>query len=639
MLRSSICTGVLVCVGWVANPMHSSAAPSAADALKFKPVQQHVPYDNPATGDVGKCTIKPEKIDNTTAWIVRGPNGEILRRFADSDGDNVVDTWSYFSAGLEIYRDIDADGSSKADQYRWFNSEGSRWGIDEDEDGAIDRWKLISAEEVAEEVVESLRNADKDRFQLLVISKEEIGKLGLGKAQAKQIEKRAAAATATFNRLLSDGTIKQESEFSDFGGLKPGMVPAGTQGSTKDLLVYESVAAMVRTGDKHQQLQLGTMINVNGAWKLIDGPTLGNSQEVASGVFYNQGLGGSSGKPTTLTTDNTSSEKIQETLTKIENLDQQIATAAPDKKSALNTKRANLLLHLANLMPNKSEKEQWLRQLADMVSASAQDGSYPQGIEYLKTIEKKLAPRVAAKELSEDILPYFKFRRMLAEYYGVTMADPKVDYTKAQAAWLKDLEAFVDEYPKSEHGAEALRQLAMGSEMSGESKEAIKWYRRILKNYPKSSAAPMAKGAVTRLTSTGKKISLKGTAIGGRKFDLSKLRGKAVLIQYWATSSDVCKADHAVLKALYSKYGGKRFEIVGVNLDFTREPLLAYLKANRLPWKQLYEDGGFDSRLASEMGVVTVPLMVLVDPQGKVVSTTLQAAELEAELKKLFSSK
>jgi len=636
MFRSLICTSVFVCIGWVASPSHSSAAPSVADALELKPVQQHVPCDSPAAGDVEKCTIKPEKIDKRTAWIVRGPTGEILRRFADSDGDNVVDTWSYFRAGLEIYRDIDADGSSKADQYRWFHGAGSRWGIDENEDGTIDRWKLISAEEVAEEVVKSLRSGDKNRFQLLVITKGEIDKLGLGKAQAKQLAERAAAAAASFGQLLSAGSIKEDSEFSDFGGLKPGMVPAGTQGSTKDLLVYESVAAMVQIGDKHQQLQLGTMINVNGAWKLIDGPTLGNTQTVAAGFFYHQGPSGTSGETTGLAPDNASSEKMQETLTELEKLDQQIATASADKKPELNTKRANLLLHLANLMPNKSDKEQWLRQLADMVSASAQDGSYPQGIEYLKAMEEKLAPRVAAKELSKDILAYFKFHRMLSEYYGVTMANPKVDYAKAQAAWLKDLEAFVEEYPKSEHGAEALRQLAMGSEMSGENEGAAKWYHRILENYPKSSAAPMAKGAVVRLTSEGKKISLKGAAIGGGKFDLGKLRGKAVLIQYWATSSDVCKADHAVLKALYSKYGGKRFEIVGVNLDFTREPLLAYLKANRLPWKQLYEDGGFDSRLASEMGVVTVPLMVLVDPQGKVVSTTLQAAELEAELKKLL---
>ena len=582
--------------------------------------------------------IKPEKVNKTTGWLVLGPGKNILRRFADSNGDNVVDTWSYFQNGLEVYRDIDTNSSNHPDQSRWFHGAGSRWGIDQDEDGTIDRWKLISAEEVSEETVEALRNSDKQRFQRLVITKKEISALGLGKEQSELLAKRASEATATFEKLLSAGSIKEDSEFSDFGGLKPGMVPAGTKGSTKDVLVYESVWAMVRNESNHQQLQLGTMINVGGAWKLIDGPVLGNSEEVASsaGFFYRQGANNVEAQAMAAQQNNAPSEKMQETLAALEKLDQQIASAPAGKRSTLNTKRANMLLNLANLMTDKSEKEQWLRQLADMVSASAQDGTYPEGIKYLKKMEEQLATQVKAKELSADILAYFKFHRMLAEYYGVVMADPKVDYVKAQAAWLKDLEAFVEEYPKSEHSSEALRQLAMGSEMSGDSDAAVGWYRQIIKDFPSSSAAPMAKGAVTRLTSEGKKITLFGQAVGGGEFDLNKQRGKAVLIQYWSTSSDICKADHEVLKSIYSKYGGKKLEIVGVNLDFSQEPVLEYLKDNRLPWKQLYEDGGFDSRLASEMGVVTVPLMVLVDPEGKVVSTTLQAAEVETELKKII---
>ncbi len=636
MFRSLVAVGMLVCLGWTVSPADSWAAPSVADALELMPVQPQVPFDSPQAEDVEKCTIKPAKVNGATAWIIRGPNGDLLRRFTDSDGDNVVDTWSYFRDGLEIYRDIDSDGSGKADQYRWFHGAGARWGIDEDEDGSIDRWKLISAEEVAEEVVEALRTHDKARFQRLVITEREIQKLELGATQASQLAERSAAATAKFNQLHTAGSFKEDSEFSDFGGLRPGMVPAGIKGSAKDVLVYESVWAMVRIGGEHQQLQLGTMINVAGAWKLIDGPTLGNSQDLANGFFFSQDPSNIGEGPPATIANGAPSEKMQDVLTELEKLDQQIASSSVDKKPALNTQRAQLLLQLANLMPNKSDKEQWLRQLADMLSAAAQDGSYPQGIEYLKKMEEKLAPRVQVGELSGDLLAYFKFHRMLAEYYGVTMADPKIDYAKAQAEWLEDLEAFVEEYPKSNLGAEALRQLAMGSEMSGDSEAAVQWYRQILENHPKSAATSMARGAVVRLTSEGKEISLKGTAVDGGQFDLSQHRGKAVLIQYWATSSETCKADHAVLNALYSKYGGKRLAIVGVNLDFSRDSLLDYLKSNRLPWKQLYEQGGFDSRLAHEMGVVTVPLMVLIDPQGNVVSTTIQAAELETELKKLF---
>ena len=85
--------------------------------------------------------------------------------------------------------------------------------------------------------------------------------------------------------------------------------------------------------------------------------------------------------------------------------------------------------------------------------------------------------------------------------------------------------------PIARNGAEVLRQLAMGSEMTGDSKSAVKWYRRILDNYADSISASMAKGAIVRLTSEGKPISLRGTAVRGGKFDLAKHRGKAVVIQ------------------------------------------------------------------------------------------------------------
>ena len=53
-------------------------------------------------------------------------------------GDNVVDTWSYYKNGLEVYRDGDLNFNGKADQYRWFHTGGSRWGLDKNEDGKLD---------------------------------------------------------------------------------------------------------------------------------------------------------------------------------------------------------------------------------------------------------------------------------------------------------------------------------------------------------------------------------------------------------------------------------------------------------------------------------------------------------------------
>ena len=104
------------------------AAPGVDEALKYTPVQDGVEYDIPTSDEAKECKISAEKIGGATGWVVRGAGGAILREFVDSNSDNIVDTWSYYRGGLEVYRDIDANFNRKADQYRWFHTGGSRWG-------------------------------------------------------------------------------------------------------------------------------------------------------------------------------------------------------------------------------------------------------------------------------------------------------------------------------------------------------------------------------------------------------------------------------------------------------------------------------------------------------------------------------
>jgi hypothetical protein len=107
-----------------------------------------------------------------------------------------------------------------------------------------------------------------------------------------------------------------------------------------------------------------------------------------------------------------------------------------------------------------------------------------------------------------------------------------------------------------------------------------------------------------------------------------------VLIQYWATWSRPAKADLATLKELWNKYGSS-FTIIGVSLDNNVKELNDYLADNPLPWPQIFEPGGLDSRPANVLGILTVPTMMLIDQQGKVVSRNIAAADVETELKRL----
>lgn len=625
-------TVALLCLMTVAmSPRPSSAAaPSADQALKLMPVQSGIDYDKPTAEEVAKCKIQAKKIDGHVGWIVESPNGVILRKFVDTNDDNVVDHWSYYNDGLEVYRDIDSNFNGKADQYRWFHTGGSRWAVDTNEDGVIDSWKAMSAEEVTAEVVAAIGTHDADRFARLILTPVELKSLGLGKSRADNIAEKLTKATADFKAMSTrQKTITKDTLWVQFSANRPGVVPAGTDESTKDLRVYENVTAIVEGDGKHAQVQIGTLVQVGDVWRVIDMPQAageGQADTSPSGFFF--AAMSTQRNDTTAAGNGDAGQKL---LTDLEALDQEAAKATtPEEQSRSIGKRADLLEQIAAAAKNADDRAMWLRQLADMISAAVQSGTCTDGADRLKALFEKLEKSDTDKALAG----YVKFRQLTAAYV-LSMQAPKADYSKIQTEWLKTLEQYISDYPTTADAAEAMLQLAISQEFMGQEDDAKKWYVRIVKEFPDSAAAKKAAGAQTRLDSVGKPITLVGQSPAGSPVDLAKFKGKVVLIQYWATWCGPAKADMATLKELWNKHG-RSFTIIGVSLDNSVKDLNAYLGENPLPWPQIYEEGGLDSRPANVLGILTVPTMILVDQQGKVVNRNVVVADLESELKRLI---
>lgn len=607
-----------------------AATPTAEQALKLLPVQKGVDFDQPTPQEAAKCKITVKKSGNQVGWIVEDANGKILRRFLDTNGDNVVDTWCYYKDGIEVYRDIDANFNGKADQYRWFNTGGTRWGIDANEDGVIDSWKCISAEEATAEIVAALATRDYDRFAHVALTSDEMQSLGLGKAKAGELADKLAKLKADFqDAAAKQKSVNPQSTWEQFSGNKPGVVPAGTDDSTKDLRVYENVVAIVQTAGKHAQVQIGTLVQVGDCWKVIDAPresAEGSNDAVAGGFFFQSPNRGDVGA-------GTGGDEMQKLLAELEELDKTASQmTTPEQQAAYTVKRADLLEKIANSAKTPDDRAQWLRQLTDMISAAVQMGNCPDGAERLQ----KLFDSLQKVEADKNLAAYVKFRQMMAAN-ALAWKVPKPNSETIQAEWLKNLEAFLKDYPTSPDAAEAMLQLAFADEFSGQEEEAIKWYGRIEKEFPESPAAVKAMGARKRLESEGKPIQFAAQSIGNKPLKLTDqaFRGKVVLLQFWATWSDAARRDMPVLKELMAKYG-KNFVVVSVSLDNDRKEVEKYLSENKLPWPQVFEPGGLDSGPANQLGILTVPTLILIDPQGKVVNKSIQATEVEAELKKLL---
>lgn len=619
-------TPLVAIVGLTNLASGQSKPPTVEQALGLKPLQAGVEYSTPATDDAKKCEIKPEKIGKATAWIVRDPQGQLLRRFSDTNGDNVVDQWSYFDNGLEVYRDIDADFNGKADQYRWFHTGGTRWGLDRNQDGKIDSWRVISPHEVTEEMVAALQKKDDAAFQRLLPTTEELTSLGISKAAQEAIAKRIAEAPSKFRELAgTQKTISPQGKFVDFGAARPCTIPAGTDGSTKDVVVYENVSALVDQPGKPEQLYVGTLVRIGDGWRALGAPQLEAGEAnplVMEGTIPEASAGA--------TAASQPSEAVQKLLEALQKVDQQMAQAPPADQPKLLELRIKTLRDIANASP---DQDHWVRELAEMLGSAAQAPGGAGRIAELQALEKQLSDQKAP----EDLIAHVGYRRIWADFYA-SQRDPKADFIKIQEKYIAELQDFVKAHPKSAITAEALLELGRTQEFSGETDQAQKWYEQLAKDFPSTAIAQKAAGAVHRLKSPGQSIQLRGTALQGGTVDLAAYRGKVVLIQYWSTWCEPCKEDMAKIKDLYARYGQRGFDVIGVNLDKSAATAQQFLAANRYPWKHLYDEGGLDGRLANDMGVMTLPLMLLVDKQGKVVNRNVSSADLPAELQRLFGA-
>jgi thiol-disulfide isomerase/thioredoxin len=114
-------------------------------------------------------------------------------------------------------------------------------------------------------------------------------------------------------------------------------------------------------------------------------------------------------------------------------------------------------------------------------------------------------------------------------------------------------------------------------------------------------------------------LDFKFTAIDGREVDLSKLRGKVVLIDFWATWCPPCRLISPDIVELYQKYHGQGLEIIGVSVDTDRKALADFVKKEGAVWPQYNDGKGADTEPTQRFDVESFPTLWLVNKQGVVV--------------------
>lgn len=258
-----------------------------------------------------------------------------------------------------------------------------------------------------------------------------------------------------------------------------------------------------------------------------------------------------------------------------------------------------------------------------------------------RALAQDAAPTAPAAGPAEDFKALFaKIREKLSA--GQTTEE-------ALAEEIKGFDAIVAKYPgqKSDDLAMVVFMKArLYLEVFAQPEKALAILRQVHADYPDTEVGknmPEVIAAIEKQAAAEAALAIGKTFpdfaeqdTASRPLSVSGLKGKVVLVDFWATWCGPCVAELPNVTAAYAKYKGKGFEIVGISLDEDRAALDAFVKEHKMDWPQFFDGLGWKNKLAQQYGIESIPATFLLDREGKIVAKNLRGPQLEAEIAKLL---
>jgi thiol-disulfide isomerase/thioredoxin len=278
------------------------------------------------------------------------------------------------------------------------------------------------------------------------------------------------------------------------------------------------------------------------------------------------------------------------------------------------TKQAELIGELARSHPDDARLAKLLPQRWVALARTEKAG------EAIKEIDASLA---RAKKEEQKLEGLFLKTMIVANFNSEHLASA-----------VPAAEEFVKIAPKDQRASMVLHAIA--SNTTDKSLQTT-FEDRILKDYPDSREVASIKSERKKREKIGKPFELEFTdAIKGSTVSMKGLRGKVVVVDFWATWCVPCVEEMPKMKTLYAEYKDKGVEFIGVSLDLPKEKggldkLKKYVADNKIGWPQYYQGNFWESEFSAGWGINSIPCVFIVDAEGNLYTT-----EANRKLEKLI---
>lgn len=118
----------------------------------------------------------------------------------------------------------------------------------------------------------------------------------------------------------------------------------------------------------------------------------------------------------------------------------------------------------------------------------------------------------------------------------------------------------------------------------------------------------------------------------GNLHKLSDYRGSYVVVDFWAAWCSYCRTENPIMQDLHEEFESKGLVIIGVSLDKTKEAWLKAIDEDQLSYIQLGDQEAFDSDVAATYGITSIPFMMLLNPEGKILTFSSRVNVIEARV-------